>query len=282
MAGACFLFTQKTIIMNAEKILQSNLLDILFENRNKQYGAYQLRKQYNVQLYKSLGFIFTLTISVLFFSTIKTGIIKSLPFIDVEPPEKVRIIEIPKAPVVPKAPAPRPATSNAVTVPFTNNVIISKDSMSNIPLPLNLDTVAIATSSHPGNGKKIVGVEPGPGEIKIAGAQVKSVDKESPLLFAEVMPEFPGGKNALLKFLEKNLKSPADIDAGDFVSVKIRFIVGYDGVLKGFELVEDGGKLFSNEVIRVLKKMPQWIPGKSRGENVSVYYTIPVKFIATE
>ena len=55
-----------------------------------------------------------------------------------------------------------------------------------------------------------------------------------------------------------------------------------DGKLKGFEVIEDGGAVFNKEVIRVLKKMPQWIPGKAEGENVSVYYTIPVKFVSQD
>ena len=46
--------------------------------------------------------------------------------------------------------------------------------------------------------------------------------------------------------------------------------------------MEDGGVVFNNEVIRVLKKMPEWIPGKMHGENVSVYYSIPVKFVSSE
>ena len=109
-----------------------------------------------------------------------------------------------------------------------------------------------------------------------------AVDKITPNNFAEVMPEYPGGMSALKKFLEKYLKNPEDLQEGENVKVKIRFIVGYDGNLKGFETVQDGGTAFNNEVVRVLKKMPQWIPGKTRGENVSVYYTIPVNFIATD
>jgi len=66
------------------------------------------------------------------------------------------------------------------------------------------------------------------------------------------------------------------------IAVKIKVVVGYDGKLKIFELVQDGGIEFNNEVIRVLKKMPAWLPGKSRGQNVSVYYTIPVKFIGED
>ncbi|MEO7265948.1 MAG: energy transducer TonB [Ferruginibacter sp.] len=269
--------------MNAEKILQSNLLDILFENRNKLYGAYALRSQYNRQLYKALGFIFLLTVIILLLSQVKNDVVKSFVFAMPGPePTSLPVPDKPIPPVVPRAPAPRPSGSNASATVFTSNVVITADSLSKIPLPANLDSIAIGTISQPGNGKKLIGQEPGPVEIKKEGSDVNEVDKETPLPFAEVMPEFPGGQKALQTFLEKNLKSPADIDAGDFVSVKIKFIVGYDGVLKGFQLVEDGGKIFNNEVIRVLKKMPQWIPGKSRGENVSVYYTIPVKFTGME
>ena len=72
------------------------------------------------------------------------------------------------------------------------------------------------------------------------------------------------------------------MEAGQVISVKIKFVVGFEGKLKSFEIIEDGGMIFNKEVIRVLKKMPDWIPGKSNGEAVSVYYTIPVKFTAAE
>jgi protein TonB len=111
---------------------------------------------------------------------------------------------------------------------------------------------------------------------------VKVVDKEIPRLTAELMPAFPGGMEALRKFLERNLRNPEDVEPGTVLAVKIRFIVGYDGKLKGFQIIEDGGEPFNNEVLRVLKKMPEWIPGKSDGEKVSVYYTIPVKFTSAE
>jgi periplasmic protein TonB len=69
------------------------------------------------------------------------------------------------------------------------------------------------------------------------------------------------------------------MEEGETVSVKIRFVVGYDGKLKSFVTAQDGGDEFNTEVIRVLKKMPDWVPGKSNGQNVSVYFTIPVKFV---
>jgi protein TonB len=71
------------------------------------------------------------------------------------------------------------------------------------------------------------------------------------------------------------------MEEGEVVSVKMKFVVGYDGKLKGFETIQDGGEDFNKEVLRVLKKMPEWEPGKSNGQNVSVYYTIPVKFVGS-
>jgi len=65
---------------------------------------------------------------------------------------------------------------------------------------------------------------------------------------------------------------------GEEVAVTVRFIVNFNGDLVSFDVMETGGESFDNEVIRVLKKMPRWIPGKTNGEKVSAYFTIPVKF----
>ena len=121
-----------------------------------------------------------------------------------------------------------------------------------------------------------------PGKETVKAPVTNVVDVTTPRASAEVMPVFPGGMEGLRKFLQKNLENPEEMEQGQMVSVKIKFVVGYDGKLKSFETIEDGGRAFNNEVIRVLKRMPEWIPGKSNGENVSVYYTIPVKFTAAD
>jgi protein TonB len=59
-------------------------------------------------------------------------------------------------------------------------------------------------------------------------------------------------------------------------------VVGFDGKLQRFAVVKDGGDIFNREVIRVLKKMPDWVPGKSGGENVAVNFTIPIKFVPAD
>ena len=108
-----------------------------------------------------------------------------------------------------------------------------------------------------------------------------AIDKTTPMDAdaVDIRPSFPGGMDALKKFLEKHLQNPYDLENGETVNVHIRFVVGYDGKLQGFATIEDGGEMYNKEVIRVLKKMPDWLPGKAKGENVSVYYTIPVKFV---
>ena len=72
------------------------------------------------------------------------------------------------------------------------------------------------------------------------------------------------------------------MEQGEMVAVHVKFVVGYDEKLQKFTVVKDGGNIFNNEVIRVLKKMPEWIPGKSKGQNVAVYFTIPIKFVPAD
>jgi len=275
--------------MKADAILNADVLDIIFDNRNKAYGAYSLRKFYNNRLYKGLGLTFSLTtvlIALSFFNNEKllpTTIISD-PFVISPPP--VKADPVPEKPKEKTAPQ-KPATSKVQQAAqiFANNVKITKDNIAPRIEDLN-DNIAISNENVVGKTGETLLVIPTIPDISLGGgdAEVSKpiIDKNTPNIVAEVMPSYPGGMEALKKFLEKYLKNPQDLQEGENVKVKIRFIVGYDGNLKGFETVQDGGTAFNNEVVRVLKKMPQWIPGKTKGENVSVYYTIPINFIASE
>jgi protein TonB len=114
-------------------------------------------------------------------------------------------------------------------------------------------------------------------EIKESVKPPAIVNKNVPVS-PEIPPQFPGGTNELIKFLKRNLNTPQQLEEGGEVAVRVRFIVNYNGELTGFDVIETGGKPFDNEVIRVLKKMPKWIPGKTSGENVSAHFIIPVIF----
>ena len=109
-----------------------------------------------------------------------------------------------------------------------------------------------------------------------------TVDNKTPVDNPDVQASFPGGEAALINFLQKNLRSPQDLEVGETIQVKVKYVVGFDGNLQSFDVVQDGGSVFNNEVLRVLKKMPKWNPGKKGGRNVPVYYCLPVKFTGAE
>ncbi len=272
--------------MKTELILKSDVLDIIFDNRNKSYGAYTLRKFYNNRMYKALGATLLIVLVLCSFTFIKNDYVVEPVYIVHDGPTFVDLKEKEKTPEKPKE-IPQKANEATVKSSQPSQVfVIPKITTRKIDVPEVrdlVDNIAISTSDIKGDPKSIFI----PGEVPSGGndsgfVQPKKpeIDKFSPFETADVNPQYPGGMAAFRKFLEKNLTNPQDIEEGEKVAVKIKFIVGYDGQLKGFEIMEDGGKAFNNEVIRVLKKMPTWIPGKMKGESVSVYYTIPVMFLS--
>ena len=131
-------------------------------------------------------------------------------------------------------------------------------------------------------GGPSIAIPEGIGTTVITEPVKPAIDKTIPINNPDVMPSYPGGMDALRRFLERNLQNPKEMEAGESVSVSVKFIVGYDGKLQGFVPVKAGEEEFYKEVVRVLKKMPEWVPGKANGENIAVYYAIPVKFVPAE
>jgi protein TonB len=273
--------------METAMILNSDLLDIIFENRNKAYGAYDLRKFYDNRLIKSLALMIT-GVSILSAFTLiprKKKVEEEKPIITTvysitEPKEKPKEKE-PEKPKEPQQPKEKVATQIFSTPIITTAIEPVR------PLQALVDTLAIAAvvqTGKPGAQQlvgDIVDAKGGGGSGQgDAGTAEPVMKPDAPRETADVMPSYPGGIEALRKFLQKNLTNPRDMDDNEQVAVKVRFVVGYDGKLQSFVTVQDGGEEFNKEVIRVLKKMPEWVPGKTSGQNVAVYYTIPVKFVS--
>ena len=262
--------------------MKSDVLDILFENRNKNYGAYQLRKFYGNRLLKAMGLMMgaVVVLSAFTFLPKKKEVITARIY--VIPDNRTVYL---KQPDKKPEPAKIPATPKASQILITNIVIVPNTIKTDIIRDLK-PNIAISniTTTAPVTG------DPGPVKPEVIGGGTtdpvepvkKTIDRTTPIYDADVMPSYPGGMDALRNFLQRNLHNPKDMEEGELVNVKVSFVVGYDGKLQRFEVVQDGGDEFNKEVIRVLKKMPEWVPGKSNGENVSVYYNIPVKFIPAE
>ena len=111
-------------------------------------------------------------------------------------------------------------------------------------------------------------------------APVEEEEEEVVFVVVETMPEFPGGQQALFKYLSENVKYPVIAQENGIQGrVICQFVVNKDGAIVDVEVVRSGGDpSLDKEAIRVIKSMPKWNPGKQRGKAVRVKYTVPVNF----
>jgi TonB family protein len=111
--------------------------------------------------------------------------------------------------------------------------------------------------------------------------ELLAVEKEEVFRFVEVMPEFPGGMDALMKYIQRNIAYPEfEKDQNIQGTVVAEFIVTTEGTLENIRIIRPvkNSKYFNAEVIRVIKKMPNWKPGTQSGEPVKVRFNLPVTF----
>lgn len=117
-------------------------------------------------------------------------------------------------------------------------------------------------------------------DTEIEFVEVEEEEEEEQIFtIVENMPEFPGGQEALFKYLGKSIKYPSmAVDAGIQGRVYVSFMVDKDGKVKNAKVLRGIGGGCDEEAIRVINAMPKWSPGKQRGQAVKVQYTLPVLF----
>lgn len=105
--------------------------------------------------------------------------------------------------------------------------------------------------------------------------------KEDEKVYGSVqqMPQFPGGEKALMDYVIKNVRYPkSEIGRTETVRVIVRFVVEANGKIGEIKILRGGPEAFNEEAIRVVKSMPDFIPGKENGKDVAVWYNLPIKF----
>lgn len=116
-------------------------------------------------------------------------------------------------------------------------------------------------------------------EIEIVEVQEEVVEEPEIFTIVEDMPSFPGGEEALFKYLGKSIKYPAMArDAGIQGIVYVTFVVKEDGTISDVRVLRGIGGGCDDEAIRVVENMPDWKPGKQRGKPVRVQYNLPIRF----
>jgi protein TonB len=266
-------------------ILRADPLDLLFENRNKSYGAYPLRKYYPQRLMISMGIIMSLVVLISFTLLHPESSASFIPKKLLLPDDTIRQIII-KPDIRPPVPLARPSVPKPpATITYSKPVIVAdRDIPKPMPTIEKIEATAIGLNTTAGpsdNG------EP-PANANSAGAAV--IQKAEPVengkeVFktAEVMPEFPGGAEALKRFLIRNLRMPENnLEEGAQVKVIARFVVGSDGRVRDIEITLPADAEFNAEVKRVIAGMPEWKPGSQNHRNVAVYFYLPVNFVRTE
>jgi protein TonB len=267
--------------MTSQQILGADLLDILFEHRNKTYGAYQLRRTYQQRLVRAVSIAVSTAFLLLFFfrpnyaKTTDAGEDgKVVVVTQIVPPAEQKKPDLPKPPETPKA--------QIRQLNFTDQIALKKE-VADPPPSINLLAKA-AISDVTTTGADVPAIQP-PSlpDSKGTETQNRAAEQEPKKeVVPDKQPQFPGGMQAWIAFLSRNLHAPEELESGEKKVVIIRFHVAEDGSVTNFQVEKSAGTAFDEEVIRVLKKMPKWTPATKAGQPVSVSFTQPVTFIGVE
>lgn len=271
--------------MDSKKILTADLLDLVFDNRNKDYGAYELRRFYNQRIGKALlitGVLVGITYTSIAISS-RHGAEENTP--------KERIIvqtinplpeeEKPK-PIIPEAAKPQAAAQPVRSEIFTTPVITNENVDQPPPDQETLSTARISTVQS--DGPVDAGIAPtntlGDRTGIIQQQEVKEPD--TPFERVEVEAKFTGNwEKFLLRYLNGNVPVDNGASPGRY-TVMIQFVVDVDGSVSDIRPLSSLGFGMEEEAIRVLKKATNWVPASQNGRHVKAYRRQPITFQVTE
>lgn len=255
-------------------------LDVVFDQKNKTYGAYQLRRQSDSNTAKAL--LIAGTLFILFFLSPKImSLINGKDTID-DPVERQTPVTVQPPPAVnPKVLPPtiiEPQRAKDPSVKFPPPIVVDK--------PVDADPVMIKDLSIANPGQKTVeGYEDGDIVIKVTPgegpkqAAMAGDNRVYDFVSLEVQPIFPGGIDKFYNYLSKAIRYPGPAqEQGIQGKVFVSFIIETDGRLTDLKVERKLGYGTDEEALRVLKGSPKWIPGIQNGRTVRVRYNIPISF----
>jgi len=245
----------------------SDYLELLFEHRNKEYGAYILRKEYHAALNTGLIIaLLTVLVPVLIYAYIlwypDDDIQTYYPYIgqvqmynDLVSPAELQLLTKQLKPAV--------IENNASLITPDDQNPLNKKKGPVLPDSLAEESDTI-TSSSARNGISGDTMQKGSGDIFYA---------------VEVMPQFPGGPAAMQRFISDNVRYPSDaIKRGASGTVKISFHILKDGYVDKVFVLQNLDPLLDAEAVRVIRLMPRWKPAYHHGKPVEIICAIPITF----
>jgi protein TonB len=274
--------------MEANKILNSEFLDILFEGRNKEYGAYDLRKSYNKRMMRAIIIMLAICVLIFILSAVAKTIREKAPKQMVVQDVQLEAIKQPKDQPPPPPPPPPKEPPKVEVTKFTPPKIVKDEEVKpeeKPPEQEKLEDTKIGAFNQ--EGVKDLGVAPpvekGTGQVAAPKTDNQDYDKE--FTSVQVEAKFPGGQDAWRKFLERNLnnQTPADNGAapGNY-TVTVSFLVDKSGNISEVKALTDPGYGCAAEAVRVIQKGPKWTPAIQNGRNVIYRQKQNITFQVTE
>jgi protein TonB len=247
--------------------------DIVFENRNKEYGAYFIRKIYNKHVIMASAIMLLLAVLVIAGPTL-AELFRSKDADHDTKKDLSRVVTLdqpppimPNTPPPPRVEVPPPVKTLKYVAPkVTKEEVVEEE----IPTIEEIKKVEVSTETTEGP-ETVVFEEPVKEVVDNGDDQIYTV--------VEQQPEFPGGMEAMMKFIQKNMKYPAQARRmGTEGRVFIGFVVNLDGHITDVSPIKGISVDCDKEAARVISMMPPWKPGKQNGRAVRVRFVLPVNF----
>ncbi len=274
--------------MDINKILSADILDILFDGRNKEYGAYELRKTYNKRLRTSIIGMVLLFVLCFVGSLIANRTGKSKSEIVVADMTLQNIQEEKKPEPPPPPPPPKQEPPKVEITKFTPPKIVKDEEVKpdeEIKEVEKLEDTKIGTINQ--EGAKDEGVVAPPVEKGTGVVAPPKVEEDYDKVFTvvQIAAEFPGGTPAWQKYLERNLNRDLPVENGappGKYTVVVSFIVSKTGDISEVTAENDPGYGTKAEAIRVIQKGPKWKAAVQNGRNVIYRHKQSITFVVSE
>lgn len=269
--------------MEANKILSADILDLVFEDRNKEYGAYDLRKTYNKRIIMAL----VITASIALLALLGSVLASTLKSSDDNKPDikEVTIQDLKQEedkPEPPPPPPPKPPDPPKIEMTKFTPPKIVKDEEVEEPPPVVEELKETKIDVQTQEGIKDEGIV-APAVIDDGKGIVEEKKEDENKIFekVEIEASFKGGESAWRKYLERNLNPSAPVDNGapeGLYTVYVQFVVSKDGSISDVRALTKHGYGMEEEAVRVIKKGPAWTPAIQNGRSVNAYRKQPITF----
>lgn len=269
------------------KLNSTEWCDLVFDGKNKGYGAYQLRKssskRHIVAFVATVFFVGVVAAIPAFLDAVKSqnenlgGIDDVFVIANLDPAKN----EIPEQNIIEQelAPPPPPVLATMIFTPPTIVEDTQVDEAREMHTINELQESNLAISSVENLHGSTAPDAVDPADLFEHQQVVEAPKVEKPFESVEQPPQFQGGDVELMRYLNSNIKYPAvAAENGIQGQVVLRFVVNKEGGISDVEVLKTLDASCDREAIRVVKSMPRWIPGMQNGRNVPVYYTLPVRF----